>query len=120
MTNYKYINLPISYLESNNISKESFMQNSRESQDFLQNFFKKLPSFLELKNMFLVGTNFILALGTKKDILFDDDLQFKSFSEFIKQTNFIKYISINYEKKEISVSPDIPHIFYNLLYEFLV
>lgn len=120
MSNYQYINLPISYLESINISKKSFMQNSKESQIFLNQLFNKLPHYLELKNTFLVKKNFILAIGNKKNIIFENTSDFQKFKEFIKKTKFYNQLKFNETKKEISIKSDISPIFYNLLYEFLI
>lgn len=120
MSNYQYIKLPISYLESIDISKESFMQNSEESRHFLKKLFEKVPNYLELKNTFLIKKNFILTLMPKKNIKFNDNCSFQEFSNFIKKTNFFSEIIINEEKKEISINTDISPIFYNLLHEFLI
>lgn len=120
MSKYKYISIPISYLEKNNISKKSFMQNSLESQDFLDKFTKNLPTYIELKNTFLIKSNFILAFGNKQTIFFDKDEEFNIFCDFLKNTNFKNKITITPNKKEISISKDIPQIFYNILHEFLV
>lgn len=120
MSEYKYISIPISYLEKNNISKKSFMQNSLESQDFLAKFTKNLPQYIELKNTFLLKSHFILAFGNKQNIIFEKEEQFNMFSNFLKSTKFKNYITLNTNKREISISKDIPHIFYNILHEFLV
>lgn len=120
MANYKYLYLPISFLEFNNISKESFMENSAESQAFLTNLLSKIPPFLELKNTYLINKTFVLTFENKKTISFDNTSNFQMFSEFIKKTPFNSKISIDNEKKEISINNDIPQFFYNLLYEFLV
>ena len=42
MSNYKYIYLPISYLEKENISKKDFLENSPETQDFLKKLTNKI------------------------------------------------------------------------------
>ena len=120
MSEYKYISIPISYLEKKHISKKSFMQNYVEAQDFIKKFSSKLPQYVELKNTFLVNSNFILAFGNKNDIIFEKSEDFIMFCDFIKNTKFNDLIEINKNKKEISISKDIPQIFYNILYEFLI
>ncbi len=120
MNNYKYICLPISFLEANNISKRSFMEESQSSKKFLANLFKNIPPYLEIKNTFLIHNNFILILAKKENFTFENSDAFNSFFDFIKNTKFIDEIELNYEKKEISISQDISPYFYDLLYEFLV
>lgn len=119
MQEYKYISIPISYLESKNISKKSFMQDSPEAKIFLNKFLDNFPSYVELKNMFLINSSFLLALGNKQDIIFENDDNFNCFCEFISNSRFKDFVSIDIDKKEISVSNDISPIFYNILYEFL-
>lgn len=65
MQEYQYISIPISYLESNHISKKSFMQNSNEAKKFLNTFLDDLPPYTELKNTFLIKSSFVLALREK-------------------------------------------------------
>lgn len=120
MQEYKYISIPISYLEKNNISKESFMQNSPESVLFINNLLENFSPFIELKNIFLIKNSFILTLNNKNVFTFENLMHFKSFCEFIQNTNFIDFISIDNIKKEISINSDISPIFYNILYEFLI
>lgn len=120
MSEYKYISIPLSYLEKKHISKKSFMQNSAESQEFIKNFSSKLPPYVELKNTFLINSSFILAFGNKKNITFENKEHFNIFCDFIEKTKYKNLISINKINKEISISKDIPSIFYNILYEFLV
>lgn len=120
MQDYKYISIPVSYLEKHNISKRAFMQDTPESKKLLKAILENFPPYIELKNTFLINSSFILALGNKKDIYFNNAQNFENFCDFIKKSNFEKSILINEEKKEISVTSDISPIFYNLLYEFLV
>lgn len=120
MQEYQYISIPVSYLESKNITKKSFMQNTIESQDFLKNVLKTLPQYLELKNTFLIKSSFILALGKKQNITFENAENFSNFCDFLACTKFKNQININQNKKEISISKDISPIFYNILNEFLV
>ncbi len=120
MLDYKYINLPINVLENNNITKESFMQDSEEAKKFLEKIFSKLPPYLELKNTFLVHNTFILELTNKTNFKFDNDTNFALFTDFISNTKFYNQLDIHQEKKEISIAKDISPIFYNLLYEFLI
>ena len=49
MSNYKYIYLPISYLEKENISKKDFLENSPETQDFLKKLTNKISPFTEIQ-----------------------------------------------------------------------
>lgn len=120
MQEYQYISIPISYLETQNISKKSFMQNSSKSQIFLENFLSILPPYLELKNTFLIQSSFILAFGKKQNIFFKKEDDFTIFCDFVKSTKFNNLITINKNKKEISINKDISPIFYNILHEFLV
>lgn len=120
MHDYEYISIPISYLESKHITKKSFMQNSLETQDFLNTFLNTLPTYIELKNTFLINSSFVLALGKKQDIVFKNAENFNSFCDFLSCTNFTKDITIDKSKKEISIKKDISPIFYNILYEFLI
>ena len=120
MMNCKYIFLPISFLEANNVSKESFMEDSSESKLLLSSIFKNLPPYLELKNIFLVQQNFILTLTNKENFVFDNKENFSNFISFIAKTNFINKIKIDSEKKEISIDKDISPYFYDLMYEFLI
>lgn len=120
MKNYKYISIPISYIEENNLSKQDFLENSDESKVFLNSLLKALPSYLEIKNLFLIKSNFIVALGNSQNIKFENESLFVQFCEFIENTNFYEKLNINKTKKEISTDSDISPIFYNLLYEFLV
>ncbi len=120
MQEYQYISIPVSYLESQNITKKSFMQNSAESQDFLEKILESLPSYFELKNTFLIKSSFILALGKKYNITFKNDENFNSFCDFLGCTKFKNQIHINQNKKEISINKDISPIFYNILNEFLI
>lgn len=120
MPKYQYISIPISYLENNHISKKSFMQDSPEAKVFLNEFLNNFPSYVELKNIFLVNSSFLLALGNKENIVFSNEENFNCFCEFISNSNFKDLINIDIDKKEISVSKDISPIFYNILYEFLV
>lgn len=120
MSEYKYISIPISYLEKKHISKKSFMQNSIESQDFIKNFTSKLPPYVELKNTFLINSNFILAFKNKENVTFENNEHFNTFCDFIESTKYKNLISINKINKEISISKDIPPIFYKILYEFLI
>lgn len=96
------------------------MQDSQETKKFLENFYKQLPQYIELKNTFLIKQNFILAFGKKQNITFDNSENFNQFCNFIENTKYQKEITINKNKKEISISKDIPQIFYNILYEFLI
>ena len=118
MQEYEYISIPVSYLEDQNITKKSFMQNSLESQDFLENLLKNLPQYLELKNTFLIKSSFVLALGKKQNIIFENAENFNSFCDFLLCTKFKNQIQINENKKEISINKDISPIFYNILNEF--
>lgn len=120
MSEYQYISIPISYLEKNNISKQSFMQNSHKSREFVTNLCNTLPKYIELKNTFLVNTNFILAFGKKQNIIFENSNNFNMFCNFLQNTKFKNIISINKSKKEISIPKDIPPLFYNILHEFLI
>lgn len=120
MQEYEYISIPVSYLESNNITKKSFMQNSAESQDFIENILKNIPQYLELKNTFLIKSSFILALGKKQNIIFENAENFSNFCDFLSCTKFKNQININQNKKEISINKDISPIFYNILNEFLI
>lgn len=120
MQEYEYISIPVSYLESQNITKKSFMQNSLESQDFLENLLKNMPQYLELKNTFLIKSSFVLALGKKQNITFENAENFISFCDFLLCTKFKNQIQIDENKKEISINKDISPIFYNILNEFLI
>lgn len=120
MKNYEYISIPITYIEKNNLSKQDFLEESLASKEFLNNLLSNLPPYLEIKNIFLIKSNFVVALGNKQNIKFENTTNFNKFIEFIKITNFNSEINFDKEKKEISVSNDISPIFYNLLYEFLV
>lgn len=120
MKDYRYISIPISYIEKNNLSKQDFLEESVASKEFLSTLLNTLPPYLEIKNMFLIKSNFIIALGNSTNIKFNDLISLNKFLEFIENSKFSDSINFNKEKKEISVSNDISPNFYNLLYEFLV
>lgn len=120
MSNYKYIYLPISYLEKENISKEEFMENSPETQDFLKKITRKISPYTEIHNIFLVSDEFILVIKNKSNIIFDNRTHFNEFKSFILNSYFKSYINFDDKKKEISINNDIPPIFYNVLNEFLI
>lgn len=120
MKDYKYISIPISYIEKNNLSKKDLLEDSDKSKAFFNSLLNALPSYLEIKNLFLIKSNFIVALGNSQNIKFKDENSFVQFCEFIENTNFYEKLTINKAKKEISTDSDISPIFYNLLYEFLI
>ena len=120
MSNYKYIYLPISYLEKENISKKDFLENSPETQDFLKKLTNKISPFTEIHNIFLVSDEFILVTKNKSNIIFENQTYFNKFKDFILNSNFKKHINFDDKKREISINSDTPPIFYNILYEFLV
>ena len=120
MSNFKYIYIPVSTLEAHNLSKESAFQNSTKFQDFLKTFLNEAVPFSEITNVFFSNNCFIFAVKNKTTIGFENASTFNTFKCFINETPFANKIEINDKKREISVLSDIPPIFYNLLYEFLV
>lgn len=120
MPNFKYIYIPVSTFEEHNISKESVFQNSTKFQNFIKNFLEENVPFSEITNIFFTNNCFIFAMKNKTNIVFENTSNFNDFKYFIEKTPFINKIKINDKKREISVLSDIPPIFYNLIYEFLV
>lgn len=120
MSNFKYIYIPVSTLEEHNISKESAFQNSTKFQNFLKNFLEETMPFSEITNIFFANNCFIFAIKNKMTIEFENTSNFNDFKYFINKTPFANKININDKKREISILSDIPPIFYNLIYEFLV
>ena len=118
MSNFKYIYIPVSTLEENQISKESAFQNSTKFQNFLKTFLNETVPFSEITNIFFANNCFIFAVKNKTNIEFENASTFYEFKSFINETPFSN--KIDDKKREISVLSDIPPIFYNLLYEFLV
>ena len=90
MSNYKYIYLPISYLEKENISKKDFLENSPETQDFLKKLTNKISPFTEIHNIFLVSDEFILVTKNKSNIIFENQTYFNKFKNFISNSNLKK------------------------------
>lgn len=120
MSNYNYIYVPLIALEKKNISKESLMQDSKESQDFLNDIVRQKSPFAQLTNIFLVHNCLVIAVKNKSIITFDKEDYFFQFKKCIKSTPYIDQIKIDNKKREISINSNISPIFYNLLYEFLV
>lgn len=120
MSNFKYIYIPVSTLEENQISKESAFQNSTKFQNFLKTFLNETVPFSEITNVFFANNCFIFVVKNKTNIKFENASTFYDFKSFINTTPFANKIEIDDKKREISILSDIPPIFYNLLYEFLV
>ena len=120
MSNYKYIYIPISYLEKMHITKAEFMENSPETQDLLKKLTTKISPYAEIHNIFLISEEFILVTKNKSTIAFENQTLFSNFKKFIQTTKFKNNININDKKREISINNDTPPIFYNILNEFLV
>ena len=64
----KYLYVPISYLNRENITKEAFMHNSIESQEFLAKLLSKISKHVEIKDTFLIKNYFLLTLQNKSQI----------------------------------------------------
>lgn len=120
MNDLKYVYIPVSVLEKNNISKDAFFQDTIIVQNFLNNFLDENFPFSVISNIFYTNECFILALKNVSSICFKNDSQFNAFISFINTTKFANMIDVCNKKREISILSDIPPIFFNLLYEFLV
>ena len=120
MSNFKYIYIPVSTLEENQISKESAFQNSTKFQNFLKTFLNETVPFSEITNIFFANNCFIFAVKNKTNIEFENASIIYEFKSIINEKTITNKIEIDDKKREISVLSDIPPIFYNLLYEFLV